>query len=161
MNGSDMMKITLICVGKLKESYWQSAENEYLKRLGMFAKIEIKEIREESFSVSTDKEKIKKNEAQKIIATIPKDAKIIVLDEIGKEMSSKTFAKQIGDYKNIGESICLIIGGPLGLDDDLRNSAHDVISLSRLTFTHQMARVFILEQLYRAFMISNGRNYHY
>ncbi|HOX60995.1 MAG TPA: 23S rRNA (pseudouridine(1915)-N(3))-methyltransferase RlmH [Candidatus Magasanikbacteria bacterium] len=156
-----MMKITLICVGKLKESYWQSAENEYLKRLGMFAKIEIKEIREESFSVSTDKEKIKKNEARKIIATIPKDAKIIVLDEIGKEMSSKTFAKQIGDYKNIGESICLIIGGPLGLDDDLRNSAHDAISLSRLTFTHQMARVFILEQLYRAFMISNGRNYHY
>ena len=156
-----MMKITLICVGKLKESYWQEAEAEYLKRLGAFAKVEIKEIREEAFSPTADREKVKQNEAEKIRSAIPNGSKIIMLDETGKEFDSKSFAKQIDGFKNQGDALCIIIGGPLGLDTELRASAHSTISLSRLTFTHQMARIFTLEQLYRAFMISNGRHYHY
>jgi len=123
--------------------------------------VEIKEIREEAFSPTADREKVKQNEAEKIRSAIPNGSKIIMLDETGKEFDSKSFAKRIDDYKNQGDALCIIIGGPLGLDIELRASAHSVISLSRFTFTHQMARIFTLEQLYRAFMISSGRNYHY
>jgi 23S rRNA (pseudouridine1915-N3)-methyltransferase len=152
--------ITIITLGKLKESYWREAEGEYLKRLTPYAKINIVELREEPFDEKSPPEKIKAREAEKIIAILEKNknAHIIALDETGKEFSSKKFSSEL--EKTTG-NIIFILGGPLGLHSSIKDAAHAVISLSQMTFTHQMARVILLEQIYRAMMIKTGRRYHY
>ena len=153
-----MIHIDLICLGKLKETFWREAEAEYLKRLSAFAKIEIHELREESFGEKDSPEIVKKKEAEKILSVLKKqDGLIIVLDEHGKQFSSTAFAGQI---KPAGK-LTFIIGGPLGLDESVLKIANLKLSLSPLTFTHQMARVILWEQIYRAMMINNGRRYHY
>ena len=153
-----MMHIDLICLGKLKEKFWREAETEYLKRLSAFAKINIHELKEESFSEKDSAEIIKKKEAEKILSVLKKqDGLIIVLDEHEKQFSSIAFAGQI---KPAGK-LTFIIGGPLGLDESILKTANLKLSLSSMTFTHQMARVFLWEQIYRAMMINNNRKYHY
>lgn len=156
-----MLHITIIALGKIKESYWNEAIKEYLKRLQGFAKIEIKELKEESFSEKDKAESIKQKEAEYIIKALPKDSFVIALDETGKELSSTQLAAGLERIQLMNSSITVIIGGPLGLDQSIRDKANLTLSLSQLTFTHQMARVFVLEQLYRAFMINNNRKYHY
>jgi len=156
------MNINLIVLGKLKESFWREAQSEYLKRLQGFAKVNIIELREESFTEKDLAGKIKTKEAEKIITSLPKDSFVVVMDENGKKFSSVQFSKHLNvlmDNK-IG-NITFIIGGPLGLDKKILDLANLKFSLSDLTFTHQMARVFLLEQIYRAFMIMGGRKYHY
>ncbi len=160
----NMLHLHLIVLGKLKESYWQAAEAEYLKRLQPYAKIIIHELKEESFSEKNPVELVKKKEAAKITAELEKikDGYIIALDEGGKKYSSPDFAtnlqKQFSNYNNLA---IFIVGGPLGLDPSILNQAHATISLSSFTFTHQMARVILLEQIYRGMMIANNRKYHY
>lgn len=155
-----MLRITLICLGKLKEAYWRSAEAEYLKRLSPFAKIEIKELKEESFDEKSDRKKIREKEAGKIIAALPKgESFIVVLDEHGHQLSSADLAGSIKDSE-ITSPTTFIIGGPLGLDESILKLATLKLSLSSFTFTHQMARVILLEQIYRAMMIAGGRKYH-
>lgn len=159
-----MLHIKLICLGKLKESFWRDAESEYLKRLQTFAKIEIIELKEESFDEKNSPETIKSKEAEKIKNILEKNnqAFIIALDENGKQFSSKDFSKKIDGLCVNGETeILFIIGGPRGLDRSILQLAKLTLSFSSFTFTHQMIRVFLWEQLYRAFMISNGRQYHY
>jgi len=159
-----MQKVHIIALGKLKENYWQEAEAEYLKRLKPYFKIQIHELREESFSEKDKSETIKKKEAEKIRAVLAKikNAFIIALDEHGKSFLSMQFAQQL---KNITtgqtNNIVFIFGGPLGLDESILQSANLKFSLSSMTFTHQMARIFLLEQIYRAAMINAGRKYHY
>jgi 23S rRNA (pseudouridine1915-N3)-methyltransferase len=157
------MNINLIVLGKLKENYWKDAEAEYLKRLQPWAKIVIHEIKEESFSEKDKPEIIKKKEAEKIKAVLKKinDAYIIALDEHGKSFSSVQFAEQFKNLAGQQNNIVLIIGGPLGLDESVLNLAKLKLSLSSMTFTHQMARVILLEQIYRASMINQNRKYHY
>ncbi len=158
------MNIHLIVLGKLKESYWREAEAEYLKRLQAFAKVTIHELKEESFSDKDKPEEIKKRESEKIKLTIEKvkPEYIVVLDEHGKQFSSEAFAKQLNKQTiEQTNSFAFIIGGPLGLDETIRKLGHLNLSLSLLTFTHQMARIFLLEQLYRAMMIAHNRKYHY
>ena len=158
-----MIHINIIVVGKLKETYWREAENEYLKRLSAFTKINIIELKEESFTEKDPVETTKKKEAQKIFDELNKikDSYVIALEEKGKQFSSVNFSKQLTQWSEINNTITLIIGGPLGLDPEIVKNANATLSLSPLTFTHQMTRVILLEQLYRAMMIGQNRKYHY
>jgi 23S rRNA (pseudouridine1915-N3)-methyltransferase len=157
-----MRHIAIICLGKLKESFWREAETEYLKRLSSFAKVEIIELKEESFGEKDAPNMIRRREAEKLLNALGKkrDDFIIVLDEHGKQFSSTDFAQAL-EAPTATPSITFIIGGPLGLDKSVLQVAKLKFSLSTLTFTHQMVRVFLLEQIYRASMIANGRKYHY
>ena len=159
-----MLYIKLVCLGKLKENFWREAESEYLKRLQAFAKVEIIELKEESFGEKASFEIIKQKEADKIKNTLQKSngAFVVVLDGHGKQFSSVDFSKKLFDLAAHGDSsFVFIIGGPLGLDDSILRLANLKLSFSAFTFTHQMIRVFLWEQLYRAMMIANNRQYHY
>lgn len=159
-----MLHLKLICLGKLKESFWKEAEAEYLKRLQAFAKVEVIELKEESFDEKNSAEIIKIKEAEKIKSALNKikDAFVVVLDEHGKQFSSVAFSKHLFELAGRGNGeFVFIIGGPLGLDDSILKIANLKLSFSSFTFTHQMIRVFLFEQIYRAMMIEAGRQYHY
>jgi 23S rRNA (pseudouridine1915-N3)-methyltransferase len=159
-----MQKITLLVTGKLKESYWREAESEYLKRLGAFVKFEIVELKEESFTEKDKPETIKEKEAKKIIEQLEKNKPdyLIALTHPGKQFSSKELSEF---FNNVTiqqcNNITFVIGGPLGLDQSILKKANLTLSLSPLTFTHQMARIILEEQIYRTFMIKENRKYHY
>lgn len=155
------MKINIIVVGKFKETYWAQAESEYLKRLSAWFKVNITELKEESFSEKDDREKIKAKEAQNILAKIPGNSFIIALDENGTEFESKKFAGKLQSWLELGDELTFILGGPLGLHETILQKAKFKLALSQMTFPHQMARVFLLEQLYRSQMINQNRKYHY
>ncbi len=156
-----MLKITILCVGKLKETYWKNAEAEYLKRLTPYAKIQIQEIPEEPFRDNDVREKIQEKEAIKIEQHLKKGAVIIALHERGKEFTSVEFAKFLENNSGRGEEIIFVIGGPLGLHESLLEKVHFQISLSQFTFPHQMVRTILLEQVYRSATIMNKKQYHY
>ncbi len=159
-----MLHIKLICLGKLKENFWKDAEAEYLKRLQAFAKVEIVELKEESFDEKMSVEIIRLKEAEKIKTVLEKikDATIIVLDEHGKQFSSVNFSKHLFELAGRGSGeFVFVIGGPLGLDDSILKMSNLKLSFSSFTFTHQMIRVFLFEQIYRAMMIEANRQYHY
>jgi 23S rRNA (pseudouridine1915-N3)-methyltransferase len=159
-----MLHIHIITLGKLKESYWREAEAEYLKRLSAFAKVTLRELKEESFKENDPSEMIKKIEAEKITTELAKikDSYTIVLDETGKQLSSRAFSEHLSEVTmRQSNTITLIIGGPLGLDESIRALGRATLSFSKMTFTHQMIRIILLEQLYRAMMIAQNRNYHY
>lgn len=148
------MNITIICVGKLKEKFWQDAAAEYLKRLGRFAKMNIIELAE---SKSDDVAE----ESEAIIAHIPKGAFVVALDVGGKSLSSEGLAELIATKGLEGTShICFIIGGSNGYNDAVRRASDLRLSFSSFTFPHQLMRVILLEQVYRAFKINAGEKYH-
>ena len=151
----------LICVGKIKEKYLNDAIDEYKKRLSKYAKLEIIEIKE----ARVDEANIVKGlneEGDNILKRI-KDGEYVILSDLhGKELSSEEFAKEIKSFVDKGASpIDFVIGGTYGLSEDLRKRSNERICLSKLTFTHQMTRVILLEQIYRAFKIINNENYHH
>lgn len=151
------MKITIIQVGKTKTSYFQESEAEYIKRLHPYAHISIITVKESKIT-----QKAKDQEAQHILAQIPTKTLIIALDETGKQFTSPNFATfltEIRDQK--GANITFIIGGAFGLSPAIKQKAHTTIALSTMTFTHEMVRTILLEQLYRAFTIIQGKTYHY
>ena len=156
------MKINIITLGKLKEKYWQDAEQEYLKRLSVFAKINIIELKEEKFDDKSNHEVIKTKEAEKILNAIPKNTYLVILDKEGIQFSSEDLSKKLTKL-TIGQcdNVTMVIGGPLGLHDSIKTLAKEMWSFSKLTFTHQMMRVILLEQIYRGFMISENRKYHW
>lgn len=156
------MNINIITIGKLKEDYWQKAEKEYLKRLSAFCNLNIIEIKEEKFSEKDNFENIKNKEGEKIISKIPKNSFVILLDKEGKNFSSEQIAGELKNFENksIGD-ISFIIGGPLEFSEKILNKYNEKWSFSNLTFTHQMIRIFLLEQIYRGFMIKENRKYHY
>lgn len=154
------MLIRLITLGKLKETYWQQAEQEYLKRLSPFTKLEIVELKEEDLAANSP-ENIRKHEAKKILKYINKDDLIIALDSHGKSYTSEEFSQTLTHWTAQGQTLTFIIGGPLGLDEEVLTRANAKLSFSKMTFTHQMVRIFLLEQLYRAYMIASKRKYHY
>ena len=147
------MKITLVAVGKLKEKFLIEGVAEYLKRLKPFAKIEIREVAEQ---------KSVEEEGKKLLSQVPKENFLIVLDVAGEFLTSEDFAKKIADLNLRGVSdITFLIGGAFGLSDEVKNAAHFRLSFSKMTFTHQMARLILIEQIYRAFKINRGEPYHY
>ena len=147
------MKINLIVVGKLKEKFLVDGVSEYLKRLKKFAKIEVREIPE----CRTVEE-----EGQKILSLVPKDSWLCVLDVAGTALTSEEFAKKIAVLNLNGTSnLTFAIGGAFGLSEELRQAASFRLSLSEMTFTHQMARLILIEQIYRAFKINRNEPYHW
>lgn len=156
-----MIKLTIITLGSLKESYWKDAQKEYTKRLGQYTKLNIIELKEESFSNVSERESIRAKEAEKIIKSLPKECHLIALDEHGKEMDSTSFSKLLFTTIPQGTHIVFVIGGPLGLHEIIKKKAHITLSFSQLTFTHQMMRIFLLEQIYRAGTIAHQKQYHY
>lgn len=151
------MHIHIIWIGKTKDAYFLQAIDEYLKRLKGFCSIEITEIlHKQSLPVS----QLKSYEAEKIISAQKSDRKYILLDEIGKQFTSPEFAKLISQSVSLTGKFGLVVGGVYGVSDQLRNQ-HKCIALSKMTFTHQMVRVILLEQLYRAQTILHNKSYHY
>ena len=147
------MKITLVTVGKLKEKFLVDGVNEYLKRLKNFCKIEIREVAEC---------RTVEDEGKKLLAQVPRESFLIVLDVAGVALTSEDFAQKISELTLRGISdITFIIGGAFGLSDEVRLSADFRLSLSRMTFTHQLARLIVVEQIYRAFKINRNEPYHY
>lgn len=162
------MKINIICVGNLKEKFFRDASDEYLKRIQRFMKINVIELKEEKLREDNEKEedRVKKVETNNILDTLKKmpESKNILLDVGGINISSVELSDKIKDVKNNSEvdikDLNFIIGGSLGVDDELRNYVDFRLSFSKMTFPHQLMRIILLEQIYRAFKIMNGESYH-
>ena len=152
-----MFNIQIITLGKLKETYWKDAEAEYLKRLTPYAKITLTELKEEAFSSVNERENIQKKEAEKILKTAGDHPVIIALHERGKEMTSPELATLLEKKTEQGLPVTFVIGGPLGLHKSILEKAHLQLSLSQLTFPHNMVRTILLEQVYRSVMIGKGK----
>lgn len=160
-----MLSINIICVGKLKEIYLKEAILEYTKRLSKYCNIHITEIQDEPLPTKLNSsiiDGIKKKETCKILEHIKKDSYVVALDLTGTMYSSEDFSKKIDDIAlNYSSNITFIIGGTLGLTKDVLLKANEKICFSKMTFPHQLIRVFLLEQLFRAFKISKGETYHW
>ena len=147
--------IKIICVGKIKEKYFVSAINEYLKRLSKYVKIDIVEIKDEARA-----EVALKIEGEKILSKIKDDEYVIALDIAGEKISSIDFAKKIDKVFNNNSKLTFVIGGSYGLSQEVKKRSNYLLSFSKMTFPHQLIRIFLLEQVYRAFKISAGESYH-
>ena len=158
------MKITILAVGKLKEKYWKQAISEYEKRLSAYSKIEIIEVPDEKAPENmSDKEieQVKEKEGQRLLAKIKPQATVITLEIQGEMLSSEGLAKELQQRMTQGQSdFVFVIGGSNGLHQDVLNRSNYALSFSKMTFPHQMMRVVLIEQVYRAFKIMRGENYH-
>ena len=159
-----MLNITILCVGKIKESYFFDAISEYSKRLSRYCKLTIHEVKDEATPdnpSSVEKKLILDKEGKRILEKIPDSAYVTALCIEGKTESSEKLADQISSLAANGNShLVYIIGGSMGLSDDVKNRADYKLSFSPMTFPHQLMRVILLEQLYRAFQINQGGKYH-
>ena len=158
-----MLTINIICIGKIKEKYLRSALEEYSKRLSRYCKLTITELPDEKIPDKLNDSlayEIKSKECNNIINHIKKDSYIIALDLNGKEFTSEEFSKKIQNLSMESSHITFIIGGSLGLTQEILNICNLKICFSKMTFPHQLIRVFLLEQIFRAFKIANGETYH-
>ncbi len=158
------MKVTVVCVGRLKEKYWTAAIDEYSKRLSKYIKLDIIELPDEKAPESMSlmqEEQVKTKEGERILKAIKDDAYVISLEIEGKELSSVELAEFIEEKKLRGIShIAFVIGGSLGLSKAVSQRADFYLSFSKMTFPHQMMRVILLEQIYRAERINKNEPYH-
>lgn len=159
-----MMNINLICIGKLKESYLREASAEYQKRLSAFCRLAVTEIPPHRLPENPSQAQIKAGltiEGGQITAKILPNSKIYALCIEGRQLSSEELGKKLEDGAVSGAgSVTLIIGGSHGLSEEVKKRADFLLSMSKMTFPHQLARVMLLEQMYRAFMINSGGKYH-
>ncbi len=149
--------IKLITVGQIKEKYLKDAIEEYKKRISKYTNIEIIEVKDEGL---VEEEKAKKKEAEKITKHISDKDYLITLEIEGNQMTSRDFAKKLDNILIQNSNIVFIIGGSYGLSDDIKNKAKLHLSFSKMTFPHQLFRVLLLEQIYRAYKINNNESYH-
>lgn len=160
-----MLNINIICIGKIKESFFKQSIDEYSKRLSKYCNLKIIELSDEKLPSKINDtiiSQIKNKECSKIESALKKDSYIISLDLSGHQMSSEQFSQKIESIAlNYNSSITFIIGGTLGLTDKILNISNERICFSKMTFPHQLIRVFLLEQLFRAFKISNNETYHW
>lgn len=151
--------------GKLKEDYLKEAIKEYSKRLSKYCNLNIIELSDEKLSNKINDSiinEIKSKEGEKIISNIKKDSYVIALDLKGKQYTSSEFSEKLDNITVNGFStINFIIGGTLGISQEVLNKSNELICFSKMTFPHQLIRVFLLEQLFRAFKISNNETYHW
>ncbi len=159
-----MLTIKIVCVGKLKENYLKSAVQEYSKRLSKYCKLNIVELPDEKIPEKLNEsleEEIKSKECNNIINHIKNDSSyIIALDLNGKEYTSEAFSQKLENISMSSSNITFLIGGSLGFNKTLLDLCQEKICFSKMTFPHQLIRVFLLEQIFRAFKISNGETYH-
>lgn len=160
-----MIRINIVCIGKLKEKYLKDAIDEYSKRLSKYCKLNIIELSDESLPSKINNsvvEDIKNKECTKILENIKNNSYVIALDLKGRQYSSEEFSKKIEDVQVKGFSdITFVIGGTLGLTKDVLSRANELICFSKMTFPHQLIRVFLFEQVFRAFKISGNETYHW
>lgn len=158
------MKVTVIGVGKLKEKYLKEGVGEYAKRLSRFCDLQLVEVEDEQAPETlsaAQEEQIKRKEAARILGRLKEGAFLIVLDVKGVKKSSEEFASTLQSCFNSGRSnITFVIGGSLGLDPELVKKADLRLSFSDMTFPHQLTRLILLEQVFRAFKIIHGETYH-
>ena len=159
-----MLSITLVCIGKMRETYYISAFAEYAKRLGAYCRFELVELPEQRLPERPSQKGIHaalEKEAQAIRARIPKGAAVIAMCVEGKLLSSEALARQLAGYAAGGTSkVCFLVGGSFGLDEGLKREASLRLSMSPMTFPHHLARVMLAEQIYRACTINAGTQYH-
>ena len=157
------MKVTIISVGKIKEKYLDEAIKEYEKRISKFAAVENVILPDEPISDNASlaiEKQIIETEGKRILKAIPKGSFIVVLDILGKSIDSVTFSKKLDEFYTKSSNVVFIIGGSLGLSDEVKALADYKLSFSLMTFPHQLMKVILLEQVYRAFKILNNEKYH-
>ena len=155
-----MFKITIIALGKFKEPAYKQLEAEFLKRLSPFAKVKVVELPEVGYRKNQNLEKIKEQEAEKIIKQLPDQAVVILLEEKGTLRNSLDFKDFLERIGSLNKELVFVIGSGIGLHSSLKSYGNYSISLSPLTFPHNMARVILEEQIYRACTILVGKEYH-
>ena len=159
-----MLHIDVICIGKIREKFLKDAINEYLKRLSKYCIVNIIELPDEKLPTKLNDNlinEIKQKESNNILSKIKKDSYIFAIYLKGKEYSSEQFANKIDNLSINTSNITFLIGGTLGMTNDLLNFSNESICFSKMTFPHPLIRVFLLEQLFRVFKISRGENYHH
>ncbi len=158
------MNVNIICIGKLKEKYWQAAVAEYSKRIGGYARINIIELKEAKLpknASAADELQVMEKEGESILAKIADGDYVIAMEVEGKMLDSVELSRHLMRTFDGGHStVDFIIGGSLGLSEAVKRRADFGLSFSRMTFPHQMARVLLLEQIYRSFKIANNETYH-
>ncbi|MDD3168136.1 MAG: 23S rRNA (pseudouridine(1915)-N(3))-methyltransferase RlmH [Eubacteriales bacterium] len=158
------MNITVICIGKLKEKYWTEAVQEYSKRLSKYCTLSINELKEEKApenASAADELAVKEAEGKSILRQIKKEAYVIALEIQGNELTSEALSEKVASLGISGKSdLAFLIGGSLGLSDEVLARANFRLSFSKMTFPHQMMRVILLEQIYRSFKIMRNETYH-
>lgn len=159
-----MLKITVVCVGKIKEKFYSDAVSEYSKRLSRYCKLDIIELPDEKTPDNASdalNESIKEKEGAKILDAIPMSSYVVALAIEGKTLDSVELSEKLDKLSAYGEShITFIIGGSLGLHKSVLDRADFKLSFSKMTFPHQLMRVILLEQVYRGFRIMNNEPYH-
>ena len=159
-----VMRISIACVGKIKEKFWRDAISEYEKRLGKYCRLEFLEVADEKTPNGASEvleEQIKEKEARRLLEKIREDAFVCTLEIEGKRMTSEGFARWMEGLTVKGTShIVFVIGGSLGLHESMRRRSDMALSFSDMTFPHQLMRVILVEQVYRAFRIIQGEPYH-
>ena len=158
-----MMNIRILCVGKIKDSFRKEEINEYVKRLSRYCKISIFEVDDcklKDNASPKEEEMVLKEEGNKLLKLINKDDYVLLMDLHGKEIDSIKFSTLIDQISLTHSTIDVVIGGSLGLSDELRKRANYLLCLSKMTLTHMMTRAIILEQIYRAFKILKNETYH-
>lgn len=158
-----MLHINIICVGKIKENFFREAITEYSKRLSRFCNLTITELADEKIpdnASSKIEQDIKEKEGNNILSHIKKDSYVIALDLKGLEPDSVALSQKITKLSITNSNITFIIGGSLGLSEKVLSSCNEKLCFSKMTFPHQLIRIFLLEQLYRTFKIANNETYH-
>lgn len=158
------MNISIVTVGKLKEKYLKQGIDEYLKRLSVYAKVEVIEVADEKAPEELSESEmvqVKQKEGERILAKISQDTYVIALAINGKMQSSEELADTIDKLATYGKSkIAFVIGGSLGLSEEVLKRSNEKLSFSKMTFPHQLMRLILVEQIYRAFRINRGEPYH-
>ncbi len=158
------VNITIVTIGKLKEKYLIQGINEYLKRLTAYAKIDIIELADEKAPENlseSEMEQVKQKEGERILSKVSDDTHVIALAIEGKMKSSEQLAADLENLATYGKSkVAFVIGGSLGLSKDVMKRANDTLSFSKMTFPHQLMRLILVEQVYRAFRIIRNEPYH-
>ena len=158
-----MLTINIICIGKLKEAYWRAAIDEYTKRMQPLCRLNIIELNEERVGDDPSDAQISRTitaESERITAKIGKSDYVIAMCVEGKNISSEELSSRLESISMTHSTVDLIIGGSWGLSDELKARADFRLGMGKMTFPHQLCRVMLLEQLYRAFQISKGTKYH-
>jgi 23S rRNA (pseudouridine1915-N3)-methyltransferase len=156
------MTIKLLCVGKTKEKYVQAALEEYLKRLRHYVPVDYSELKAEKRKKTESDELIKQREGERIMKALPPQGVVIALDERGTQYSSLNFSHWLERYQNRGDikTVTFVTGGATGFSQSFLHTVEEIISFSKMTFPHQLCRVILVEQLYRAYTILAGESYH-
>ncbi len=158
------MKITILCVGKLKEKFMRDAVNEYTKRLSRYVKLEVIEVADEKtpdHASLKEEELIREKEGERLLRRIKGDDHVIALAITGVQYDSVAFSRRLDGFGMSGKGhVVFVIGGSLGLSEQVLGRADEELSFSKMTFPHQLMRVILLEQIYRAYRIIRGEPYH-